>query len=479
MPFILFMAWSALFNFLAYTLAGEKMPWLGVHLTLPLIMVTAWYFGRMFAQVDWAAFRWRGWLYLLLLPLLGIAVFQAVAPFLVGNSPFKGLERQQLADFYQWLAVIGVAALVVYLIVRVAQRTGVAHLRRMIGVTVFAVLALLTFRHAWMASFINYDFANEYLVYAHGAPGIKLMMSQLEDISRRTTDGMNIKFAWGGNAWPVTWYFRHLTNATFFAGNPSPGAIGDAVAVYASDDIRARVEPLLEDRYYRFEYIRMWWPDQDYFYLTAQRVANTFDFSPDNTQAAQIRRGMFDIWWKRDYTEYGQAVNKDYSLQNWPVSERFFLYIRKDVAAQVWNLGVGDAVVQTPLEGQVTSVCTDNWQQKYADVVFGAGQDLQMNHALGIAVDDSGDHVYVAEEFNNRVSEFTKDGLLVTTLEGGTGDFVDPFNRPNGVAVAPNGNLYVADTWNFRIREYSPDGTLITSWGQAGQYGAEAPDRAG
>jgi hypothetical protein len=112
------------------------------------------------------------------------------------------------------------------------------------------------------------------------------MMQQIEDISRRTTDGMNVKFAWGGNAWPVTWYFRDLTNATFFAGNPTPQALNDAVVVYASNDIQARVEPLLEDRYYKFEWIRMWWPDQDYFYLTGQRVLNALDFSPSNTQCS-------------------------------------------------------------------------------------------------------------------------------------------------------------------------------------------------
>ena len=180
-----------MFNFLAYTLAGEKMPWLGVHLTIPLIFLTAWYFGRCSSNTDWARFRSRGWLYLILLPLLGVAVFQALAPFLVGTSPFAGLQQQQLADFYQWLAVVGVALLVVYLIIQVMLRTGLLHFRRMFGVAAFLVLSLLTFRTAFMASFINYDYANEYLVYAHGAPGIKLMMQQIDDISRRTTDGMN------------------------------------------------------------------------------------------------------------------------------------------------------------------------------------------------------------------------------------------------------------------------------------------------
>ncbi len=474
LSFPLFASWWAIFNFIGYTLAGEKMPWLGTHMTVPLILLTAWYFGRVFEHVDWVKFRSRGWLYLILLPLLGVALFQAASPFLVGNSPFAGLERQQLTAFYQWLAVIGVALLVIYLIVQVILSKGFAHFRRMVGVAAFLALSLLTFRTALMASFINYDFANEYLVYAHGAPGVKRMMQEIEDISLRTTDGMSVRFAWGGNAWPVTWYFRHLTNASFFAGNPTPQALNDAVMVYVSDDIKARVDPLLEDRYYQFHWIRMWWPDQDYFYLTGQRVLNALDFSPENTQAAQIRRGMFDIWWKRDYTTYGQAIGKDYSLEHWPVSEGLTLYVRKDVAAQVWNLGSGEGTVLNPLADQATNVCTSNWQQKPADLVFNAGDGIAMNHPLDISVDDANNRVYVAEEFNNRVSVFDRQGNYLTSIQNGQGGFVENLTRPNGVAVAPNSSVYVADTWNYLIREFAPDGSLLRTWGQPGQYGAEA-----
>ena len=97
-----------------------------------------------------------------------------------------------------------------------------------------------------------------------------------------------------------------------------------------------------------------------------------------------------------------------------------------------------------------------------------------MNHPLDMAVDDANNRVYVAEEFNNRISVFDKDGQYITAIQGGTGDFTEAFNRPNGVAVAPNSNLYVADTWNYSIREFTPQGSLVRSWGQAGQYGADA-----
>jgi sugar lactone lactonase YvrE len=348
----------------------------------------------------------------------------------------------------------------------IGQRVGWRHLRHMIVVAVVAGLSLLTFRSAWMASFINYDYANEYLVYAHAAPGIKLMTDQIEELSRRTSDGLNMRFAWGGNAWPVTWYFRDLNNAVFFGGNPTFQVLEDAVAVYASGDIRARVEPLLEDRYYRFEYIRMWWPMQDYFNLTPQRVMNAFDPTPTNTQASEIRRGLFDIWWSRDYTRYGEAVGGDYSLRNWPVSERLYFYVRKDIAAQVWNLGVGDGTALAAAADTATAnVCTSNWQQRYADVVY---SQMPLNHPLDVQVAADG-RLYVAEEFGNRISIFDPTGAFVGTLGDVTG-----LNRPNGLALFSDNSLYVADTWNYRIQRFGQDGSLLGGWGQPGQYGIEA-----
>ncbi|NDJ61832.1 MAG: hypothetical protein GYB67_11950 [Chloroflexi bacterium] len=299
------------------------------------------------------------------------------------------------------------------------------------------------------------------------------MMEQIDELALRTTDGPNLDFAWGGNAWPVTWYFRNLNNATFFGQNPTLQAVDGRAAVYASQDIRARVEPLLEDRYYRFEYIRMWWPMQDYFNLTPQRVTNALDFSPTNTQASEIRLGMFDIWWSRDYTRYGQAVGTDFSLQNWPVAERLYFYVRKDIAAQVWNLGVGDGIAFVPPEAVTTvNQCTANWQTRFADVIFSPPAPLI--NPLDIAVSDDG-RVYVAEEFGNRISVFDTNGSYITALDGNTTDPNLALNRPNGVAVDPSGNLYVADTWNYRIRAFSPSFDLLTGWGQIGQFSFDAP----
>ena len=91
------LAWLAILNLVGYSLAGEKMPWLGTHLTLPMILLTAWYFGGVFARIDKRKLLDRGWSALLTLPVFLIAAGGAVGTVVVGDQPFSGLARRAAA----------------------------------------------------------------------------------------------------------------------------------------------------------------------------------------------------------------------------------------------------------------------------------------------------------------------------------------------------------------------------------------------
>ncbi len=472
LPVLIFISWWAIFNMIAYTLAGEKMPWLGTHMTTPMIFLAAWYFGRIIERIDAEKFWNRGWMYLGLVPVLIVALAQLAAAFVFGGS--GGLEQAQLTRTFQWFGGLVIAGLVIYAIYRIMRYTGWAQFRRIAAVAVFIGLSLITFRSAWMASFINYDLATEFLVYAHGGPANKRVTEQLEDLSQRITDGYDLKFAYDYKiSWPGAWYFRDFKNAVFLGESPSPRQLDDVAVVIVGDENRTSVETMLEDRYFRFDYIRMWWPMQDYFNLTAQRVVDAFDFSGATPQPAQIRKGMFDIWWNRDYQTYGEATGKNFNITEWPVSDRMYVFVRKDIAAQVWSLGVGEGTA-VALQPQEINQCNANWQPLLANQVIGSqgNQAGQLNFPRQVAVGPDG-KLYVAEEFNYRISVFNPDGTFAFSF-GEQGAAPGQFERPNAVAVGPSGNIYVADTWNFRVQTFTPDGEYITSWGQRGEFGVAA-----
>ena len=471
LPFLLMIAWWAMLNLVGYSLAGEKMPWLGTHLTVPLILLTGWYFGGILSRIDKSMFLSRGWMGLLVMPLFIVAAAQVIGAFAAGSPPFAGLSQVELEHSYGWLASFIMAIGLGYILVRIARPIRWIHLRRLGAMTLFGLLSLITFRSAWLASFINYDLPTEFLVYAHAAPAVKWVLEDIEEMSLRMTDGKELKIAYDNEvSWPYSWYFRDYPSAVYVESNPTLQNLDDAVFVVVGTSNRGKVEPILEDRYFHREYMRMWWPMQGYFNLTPERLLNVLDFSAANEDGAAIRRGLFDIWWSRDYDRYGLAVGQDFSLTNWPVSDRMHVYIRKDFAAQIWEYGVGDGEVVVDIPAEVNR-CSVNWQP-ISPLLTIDPSDPPLEQPIGLSV--GGGFIYAAEEFANRVSVFTTEGEFVRSFsEPATS--LTAFSRPNSVAVMPNGDMLVVDTWNYRIQQIDAAGAPVIQWGQAGTFGFDAP----
>ncbi len=219
-------------------------------------------------------------------------------------------------------------------------------------VVAFGLLFVQTVRTSFRANYILYDDAMEYLVYAHGATAIKDVMGQVTDISERTAGGLNAVIAYDASApdtgvsWPFVWYLRDFTALRSF--DQPTRSLRDAAAVIVDQKNFDKIEAALGDNFYRFDYIRMWWPNQDYFNLDQARVL-------DAITSPQIREGIFDIWLDRDYTKYAQATGSaSMTLSTWQPADQMRLYVRRDVAAKIWNYGVwsfGIAGNRKPVSG--------------------------------------------------------------------------------------------------------------------------------
>jgi DNA-binding beta-propeller fold protein YncE len=153
------------------------------------------------------------------------------------------------------------------------------------------------------------------------------------------------------------------------------------------------------------------------------------------------------------------------------------LYVRKDVAAQIWNYGVGPSeapVVADPYEAGTIILA--------ADQIFGADHylPLGLNAPRSIASGLNED-LYVADSRNHRILHIAADGSLLqewgTFADQAVGDApIGTFNEPWGVAVGPDGSVYVTDTWNHRVQKFSEKGKPVKMWGQYGQPVADLPE---
>ena len=422
--------WS-LSSLLAFSYAGEKMPWLTIHIAMPMILAAGWAVGWLFQRGD--RFEIRTW---------------------------------------DW---------------RQSMRMGI--------LVILSILAVLTIRTTIRANYINYDYPLEYLVYAHAADGPKILLTEIENISQRTTGGLDIVVAYDNNVrYPYWWYMRHYPNRIDFATEPSRD-LQRAAVIVVSEENYGKIASVVRDNYIQFDFMRMWWPNQDYWSLKWDSIASErnvevgLDASPMSISEylvrawshispvftdANVRSAIWQIWFNRDYTEYAVLKNSSaFTLQNWNTASRMRAYIRKDVASLVWGFQTSntEVAVSDPYEAIK--------QQVNPDLVIGqtgsGPAQFQAPRSIALAADGS---IYVADSRNNRIQHLTITGDEINSW----GSFADvamgeapggTFNEPWGVAVAPNGNVYVMDTWNYRIQKFNANGEFLSMWGTNGF--AESP----
>ena len=100
----------------------------------------------------------------------------------------------------------------------------------------------------------------------------------------------------------------------------------------------------------------------------------------------------------------------------------------------------------------------------------------QLNYPLGITVDSHGD-IWVADENNSRVEEFSEAGAYLSQF-GSKGSGNGQFNEPDGLAI-DEGEIYVTDYGNKRVEEFSPGGAYLNQFGGEGSGGGQFKEPTG
>lgn len=498
---LLFIAYWGFASLLIYSFAGEKMPWITVHITLPFILLAGWGIGVFLNRIEWPWF-WenRGLLLTGLLMLFGLSVLRALAAFFGEIPPFQGTEIEQLNATMNFISSLVFAAGAALAIPYLSRNGTYARIGKLALLIFIGLLAFVTARTSARAAYVNYDYPTEYLVYAHMGRGPKTILEQIEDLTERMGNDPDFKIAYDDEStYPFWWYLRNYEQATFFGSSPSRDLVNYPIII-AGDSNWSKLEPVLGDAFYSFEYTRIWWPNMDYYDWKKsnletewrnERIAegiddpeasiNNFEYfrqlwiklKPYLFDPAH-RRAAWDIWFNKDYHAYGELTNKDFSLTNWNPSEKIRLYIRIDTAAKVWDYGVAAPVediqaIAAPYEEDMTVLL--------ADRTFGrtGSQPGEFANPHGIALAPDGS-LYIADTDNNRIQHFSPDGVLLDAwgsfgdIDLGTADD-GTFKTPFGLGVAPDGIVYVADTWNHRIQYFTADGEFLGKFGTFGQGG--------
>jgi DNA-binding beta-propeller fold protein YncE len=443
-----------------FSWAGEKMPWLTMHLTIPLAFAAGWGLERLL-NADWRDLVSRGAVWLALLVPLALVAFAALV---FGARPFQGMTLDQLSATNAFIVSLIMFAFALGVLTYLARRFATHEFARIVAVTFVGVLVALTIRFAALAVYINPDVATETIIYAQGSHDNVIAMQEIEDLSRRLCSQVNvakaqniqcddgkIKVAYDDDSsWPFVWYLRNYRNAFFYGSNPN--AMFDAVVVIVGPKNEETVKPFLGNKYIKRQYKLIWWPLEGYKDLSAERVIG---YLTDPQQRADL----FNAWFYHRYKE---------STSQWPYVHNFSFYLRKDVAALLWNYA-GQVPAQVTIE--------DEYEKRFVQLTavraFGSQGtgNAQFAFPRNIAFDAQG-NFYVVDSDNHRIQKFNANGEFLLAWGARSPDNIAPppstFQQPWGIAVDRAGNVYVADTWNHRIQKFDANGKFLTMWGTNG-----------
>ncbi len=483
--FVPSLIWWSLLTWFAYTWAGEKMPWLSTHFVIPAALLGGWYLQQRIADLPPGTLRSRSfWLFTgLVVIFLGTAVF-ALRPLIVGDFRLGDQGLESLTGLGAFLGALTVAGLAYYL-VRLTGAGLERPLRRRAWLYApLLLLALLTVRFTYMANWPNADLATEYMVYAHAAPAVKeAVMERIDDLSFRLHGDRSMRVAWSDDGtWPMQWYLKDYPNRVYVGATPSASITDFPVVVAGQRDLANFEAFLAGDDYIAEDFTFLWWPMEEYRKISWNALFGLQDIPNPETDSrstgrgilsANVRKALWDIFFHRDYTAYGETFGGNYNLGSWPLHWELRLYVKRDVIANLWDYGATALAVTPPFdpyaEGEL--LLTPNLV-----IGSGAGDDPNLLAPRNVAVGPDG-NIYVLDTGNHRVAVFDEQGRQLNAW-GEQGGGQGMFNEPWGIAVDEE-YVYVADTWNHRIQKFTLDGDFVLSFGQLGMLADVGADSGG
>jgi hypothetical protein len=222
--------------------AGEKMPWLSVHVALPMILLAASYTGE---AIEYVEARARAGL----LPRRAALVVAGGIPLLAGawfllwawGSAGPWVYREDIGNYARtlrptvadnpwvlYLPLAGLLLLLAYGLYRLGPRLGLATA----GVAFVTVMALGQAHVAYRFTYTEGDVAVDMLMYSQASPDVERVMDDIGEMSGELTGSSEISIWYdSGTSWPFQWYLRDYPNRRFYGSTLDSPPDADVVLI--------------------------------------------------------------------------------------------------------------------------------------------------------------------------------------------------------------------------------------------------------
>jgi uncharacterized protein (TIGR03663 family) len=490
--------WWFIAVFVLLSIAGEKMPWLLTHLALPIGMLAGWAMGVFLDRLDWEVTLSRTGIGFAALFLLTLFAFLSLCWLIFTQQwPSPGTDETSLRITIRWLVTMAMLGGAGWSAATISERISGRTALQISLLTLTILGAIITVRYAIIATYIHGDIAQEPLIFVQTSPSVTMMMDNIAAISERTVGGKNLKIGYDNfNSWPFDWYLRDYPNRIFYGEDPQAqaDALREAPIILVGKENEEALKPLVSG-YIRHEHPLRWWFPEDYKDLTKVYETEADPANPDIASMREVpneeNQSLFNVVGNIRLF----AQQPDHSSNFWDFlierevkeplgGENFIVYIKPEVAADVWQYGTDAPLLLEESEANDAlpsdvpeSVAAADPLGDYASITveppaslvvgefgeFLSPKDMAVLPDGNLAIADSGNHrIVIMSQEGNLISEFGEFG----SEEG-------QFNEPWSIAVAADGTIYVADTWNHRIQHLDQEGKVLNVWGTNGDTGGE------
>lgn len=294
---------------LGYSLAGERMPWLLVHIVVPSALLAGWWLER---RLPAEAAPWT------LRRAAGLAIASSAALLLAAG--LIGRQAPAEAERVRGVLLLVTTGLALALVLHEARVRGRPAARRVALIGLSGAALLLGARSALLLCFPHAELAVEPLVYAHATPAVKPALAELERASRRLAGGFDLEVAFDfETSWPLAWYLRDYPRARGFATSAATGeepavdvrALA-APALLLGDAADRLARPGLEPGRTRIAFDLLWWPVDGYRAWTLDDLPRLLGDAAN---------------WRRAVAFYFFRELPGLDLEPWPLRKGAVLYL--------------------------------------------------------------------------------------------------------------------------------------------------------
>ncbi|MGB9724494.1 MAG: flippase activity-associated protein Agl23 [Chloroflexia bacterium] len=466
-----FLAYWAVFSILAFSWAGEKSPWLLLHVALPLVLLAGLALERFASWCTWRElWKYGEWAVAPLFLLLAFAL-RGLVSLLQGEVPHARVEeyRTMLAGV---LALI-LLGLLAFLARRIWRSEG-RRLGQSFALLGLLLLALYTARSTFLLNFYGGDSPQEMLVRDQTAPDVPLVVRQIERLSRDQTRKSERRTAadpTGGHglrvlvdnpcpteppdpscmntlAWPFRWYLRDFawagTLLEFDGSQGPPRTEGDIVLVLAEHEPALRSALAAGYTGMRLK-LRWGFPEEGTFrrwtLLDSGATESGYQAVPLLAFWNYSPKGLGDLW-------------------------NYWLY-RQLPADVVYRVQPGEIIASIAARLGVSTEKLLSLNNNNPNVV--PGQALR----VPLVIPGQDFYLYVRSDLlpAGPAAAAEEDPYLQKLTEraamqvlGSPGSSPGQLWAPGGIAVDARGNLFIADSGNHRVARFDAQGNP-SSWG--------------